>query len=110
MEVARLDGRATYRKAYERSLREPDEFWAEQAESLDWMERPSLIRDVSFEPGELRIRWFGDGVLNACVNCVDRHLHDGARPAIIWEATIRRRAARSATPNFTQRSAAWQTV
>jgi acetyl-CoA synthetase len=75
----------TYRNAYERSLREPDEFWAKQAESLDWMERPSQIRDVSFEPGELRIRWFGDGVLNACVNCVDRHLHDGARPAIIWE-------------------------
>ncbi|NDZ16914.1 acetate--CoA ligase [Variovorax sp. WS11] len=75
----------TYRKAYERSLREPDEFWAEQAQSLTWVKRPTEIRDVSFVPGDLRIRWFGDGVLNASVNCVDRHLHDGARPAIIWE-------------------------
>ena len=75
----------SYRKAYERSLREPDEFWAEQAQSLNWVKRPTEIRDVSFVPGDLRIRWFGDGVLNASVNCVDRHLHDGARPAIIWE-------------------------
>ena len=75
----------TYRKAYERSLREPDQFWAEQAQSLNWVKRPTEIRDVSFVPGDLRIRWFGDGVLNASVNCVDRHLHDGARPAIIWE-------------------------
>ncbi len=75
----------SYRKAYDRSLREPEEFWAEQAQSLNWVKRPTEIRDVSFVPGDLRIRWFGDGVLNACVNCVDRHLHDGARPAIIWE-------------------------
>ena len=75
----------SYRKAYERSLREPDEFWAEQAQSLNWVKRPTEIRDVSFVPGDLCIRWFGDGVLNASVNCVDRHLHDGARPAIIWE-------------------------
>lgn len=75
----------TYREAYARSLREPQAFWAEQAKSLDWFKSPTRIRDVSFEPGDVRIRWFEDGVLNASVNCLDRHLHDGSHPAIVWE-------------------------
>jgi acetyl-CoA synthetase len=75
-----------YRRSYERSLRDPDGFWAEQAERLEWMKRPNSIRNVSYGPGEVRIRWFEDGVLNASVNCLDRHLdaHAG-RAAIIWE-------------------------
>ncbi|MCD6042556.1 MAG: acsA, partial [Burkholderiales bacterium] len=75
-----------YRRAYERSLRDPAGFWSEQAARLDWMRTPSRIREVSYGPGDVHIRWFADGVLNAAVNCLDRHLPARAkRPAILWE-------------------------
>ena len=77
---------AAYRRLYEKSLREPDCFWATHAAYLDWIKRPTRIRDVSYGPGDVHIRWFEDGVLNASVNCLDRHLAERAgRPAIIWE-------------------------
>jgi acetyl-CoA synthetase len=75
-----------YRRAYERSLRDPDGFWAEQAARLDWYKAPSVIRDVSFGPEDVHIRWFADGSLNAAANCLDRHLPARAhRTAILWE-------------------------
>ena len=75
-----------YRRDYERSLRKPDEFWRERARYLEWFRAPTRIRDVSYGPGEVQIRWFEDGVLNASVNCLDRHLATrGAQPAILWE-------------------------
>jgi len=76
---------ATYRREYARSLADPQHFWAEQASSLDWIRRPTKFRDVSFAPGDVHIRWFEDGTLNASVNCLDRHLAHGERTAIIWE-------------------------
>jgi acetyl-CoA synthetase len=72
-----------YRREYERSLRDPDNFWAEQAARLEWFTVPTKIRDVSYGPDDVHIRWFEDGRLNASVNCLDRHL--GGRTAIIWE-------------------------
>ena len=77
---------ATYRREYRRSLDDPDGFWAQKAQGLDWMRLPTRIRDVSFGPDDVHIRWFQDGVLNASANCLDRHLatHAG-RPAILWE-------------------------
>lgn len=76
----------TYRREYERSLRDPVGFWAEHAMSLEWFRRPTRIRDVSFGPGDVHIRWFEDGTLNASVNCLDRHVATrGDRTAIIWE-------------------------
>jgi acetyl-CoA synthetase len=80
--TAWLDER-TYRRQYERSLRDPERFWAERAESLDWFTAPTNIRNVSYGPGDIHIRWFEDGRLNASVNCLDRHI--GTRTAIIWE-------------------------
>jgi len=75
-----------YQRAYERSLRDPEGFWAEQAARLDWIKRPSRIREVSFGPKDVHIRWFADGALNAAVNCLDRHLPARAqRTAILWE-------------------------
>jgi acetyl-CoA synthetase len=75
-----------YRRSYERSLRDPDGFWAEQAARLDWIRRPARIREVSFGPEDVHIRWFADGTLNASANCLDRHLPARAdRPAILWE-------------------------
>ncbi len=64
----------------------PDAFWAEQARRIDWMTPPTLIKDVSFNKADFRIRWFADGILNVAWNCLDRHLDTrGDETAIIWE-------------------------
>lgn len=76
---------STYRREYDRSLRDPENFWAEQAASLDWFFPPTKIRDVAYGPDDVHIRWFEDGKLNASVNCLDRHLRHESRTAIIWE-------------------------
>jgi acetyl-CoA synthetase len=65
---------------------DPESFWREQAGRLDWMERPTDIKDTSFALDDFRIRWFADGRLNASINCVDRHLAErGDQVAILWE-------------------------
>ncbi len=77
---------ATYHRDYQRSLLDPSGFWAEKAEHLDWFHSPTRIRDVSYGPGDVRIRWFEDGVLNASMNCLDRYLPmHASKPAIVWE-------------------------
>jgi len=76
---------ARYREMYKRSIEDPKGFWAEQAGRLDWVKPPSRIRDVDFA-ANARIRWYEDGQLNVCHNCVDRHLEKrGDQAAIIWE-------------------------
>ena len=76
---------AKYRELYRRSVEEPDEFWAEMAERLDWFKKPSRIKNASFE-GDVSIKWYEDGELNVCHNCIDRHLPARAdQVAIIWE-------------------------
>ncbi len=76
----------TYRQMYERSLRDPDGFWREHSGTIDWMREPTRVSDATFEYPDVSIKWFEDGVLNACVNCVDRHLdRRGDRTALIWE-------------------------
>ena len=77
---------ARYEELYRRSLEEPEDFWAEQAQILDWIKPFTEVRDVSFARDDVRIRWFADGVLNACANCLDRHLPERAgQAAILWE-------------------------
>ena len=75
---------AQYEELYRRSIDDPDGFWAEQARRLDWVTAPTRISNASFDP--VVIRWFEDGVLNLCHNCVDRHLPERADDvAILWE-------------------------
>ncbi|HUT48925.1 MAG TPA: acetate--CoA ligase [Alphaproteobacteria bacterium] len=77
---------ATYLKEYERSIIDPEGFWGDQAKRLDWFAPPTKIKDVSFGPGDVHIKWYEDGVLNAAHNCLDRHLDTrGDQTAIIWE-------------------------
>ncbi|MDZ4731545.1 MAG: acetate--CoA ligase [Xanthomonadales bacterium] len=77
---------ADYEQLYQQSLDDTDAFWRQQAERLDWIRFPQKISDVSFDQADLHIRWFEDGVLNACYNCLDRHLETrGDQTAIIWE-------------------------
>jgi acetyl-CoA synthetase len=64
---------------------DPNGFWAEQAKRLDWMRFPEVIKNTSFE-GDVQIKWFEDGTLNASATCLDRHLAKrGDQVAIIWE-------------------------
>ncbi|MFZ2169903.1 MAG: acetate--CoA ligase [Methylococcaceae bacterium] len=75
----------TYKKMYQRSIDEPEAFWAEQAEQfLLWSRRWDTVMDYDYPKGY--IRWFEGGKLNVSVNCIDRHLETRAdQVAIIWE-------------------------
>ena len=76
---------AGYQQMYDRSIADPEGFWGEQGKRLHWSKPYSQIKDVSYS-GDVHIRWFHDGELNACYNCVDRHLDTrGDQTAIIWE-------------------------
>ena len=76
---------ARYQEMYERSVRDRDGFWSEQATAfLDWSSPFSEVCSHDFVNGH--VRWFDGGTLNACTNCVDRHLPERAdQVAIIWE-------------------------
>jgi acetyl-CoA synthetase len=77
---------AQYRDMYEHAARDPDGFWAEEAKRIAWMKAPTKIKNASFA-GNVSIKWFEDGTLNASVSCLDRHLATrGNQTAIIWES------------------------
>jgi acetyl-CoA synthetase len=74
-----------YERLYRDSIEQPDAFWAEQARRIDWTRFPTRIGDWSYDPVD--IKWFEDGILNLCHNCVDRHLAArSADTALVWEA------------------------
>ena len=74
-----------YFRLYERSLADPDGFWAEHGMRIDWIRPFTKVRNASFE-GEVHIAWYEDGTLNASYNCIDRHLPKrGGQTAILWE-------------------------
>src|SRR5436309_316751 len=78
---------AKYKQMYDASVKDPVKFWGEHGKRIDWIKpySPGAVRDVDYT-GEVRIRWYGDGVLNVSANCVDRHLARRAeQTAIIWE-------------------------
>ncbi len=75
-----------YLDLYQLSLAENEKFWANQARRINWIQPFSRVKDVSFDQSDLHIRWFEDGTLNACYNCIDRHLETRAdQTAILWE-------------------------
>jgi len=74
-----------YEEMYQRSIKDPEGFWGDEAKRIDWFKAPTKIKDVSFD-GNVHIRWYHDGILNASYNCLDRHLAKrGDQTAIIWE-------------------------
>ncbi|MDX1485305.1 MAG: acetate--CoA ligase [Alphaproteobacteria bacterium] len=76
---------AKYQEMYARSVEDPEGFWGEHGKRIDWIKPYTQVKDTSFE-GDISIRWYHDGTLNACANCVDRHLESrGDQTAIIWE-------------------------
>jgi acetyl-CoA synthetase len=77
---------AKYEEMYARSVEDEDGFWREEAKRLNWLRPFTRVKDVSWDPQNLHIRWFDDGTLNVSANCIDRHLATrGAQTAILWE-------------------------
>ena len=83
--TAHIDA-SKYEEMYRRSVEDNEGFWREAGARVDWIKPFSEVKDVSFERDDLHIRWYADGSLNVCFNCVDRHLPEKAeQTAIIWE-------------------------
>ena len=77
---------AKYDAMYRASIADPEGFWLEQAQRIDWMKPFTKVKDVDFTFGQVKINWFADGALNVSANCIDRHLEmRGDQTAIIWE-------------------------
>ncbi len=75
-----------YLEMYKRSVDDPEGFWAEHGKRVDWIKPFTKVKNTSFGPGEVSIKWFEDGTLNVSANCLDRHLATrGDQVAIIWE-------------------------
>ncbi|MDX1531292.1 MAG: AMP-binding protein, partial [Rhodothermales bacterium] len=76
-----------YERVYRRSVDDPEGFWREQAERIHWYEPFDRVRDVSYDPRDVYIRWYTGGKTNACYNAVDRHVEAGRgdRTALIFE-------------------------
>ncbi len=75
-----------YLAMYEQSINDPDAFWGEEGKRLDWFKPYTKVKNTSFDPHNVDIRWYEDGTLNASYNCLDRHLETrGDQVAIIWE-------------------------
>ena len=77
---------ARYQAMYKESVEDPDGFWGKQGKRLDWMTPYTKVKNTHYGKDDVSIKWYEDGTLNACVNCVDRHLDTrGNDTAIIWE-------------------------
>jgi acetyl-CoA synthetase len=82
---AHVNSLDAYQAQYTESIQDPEAFWATIAERLTWSQKWHTVRDYDFVEGE--IKWFEGGTLNACYNCLDRHIEagHGDATAIIWE-------------------------
>ena len=78
-----------YKEMYERSINDPDGFWLEQAETLDWFRKPTVARKYTWDTKNRIIQhtWFEDGELNVSYNCLDRHLNTpiADKAALVWQ-------------------------
>ncbi|MFG1330020.1 acetate--CoA ligase [Xanthobacter autotrophicus] len=77
---------AHYQSMYAASVNDPNAFWGEHGKRIDWFTPYTKVKNTSFDPGHVSIKWFEDGITNVAYNCVDRHLETrGDQVAIIWE-------------------------
>ena len=78
---------AGYAEKYAASIADPEAFWAEEGKRIDWIKPYTKVKNTSFAYDNVSIKWYEDGELNVCANCVDRHLATrGDQTAIIWES------------------------
>ena len=91
-------GSGEYDRMYALSVEDPEDFWGEHGKRLDWIKPYSRVKNTRFDYGSVSIKWFEDGTLNACYNCVDRHLETrGDQTAIIFEPDDPEEAAQHIT-------------
>jgi acetyl-CoA synthetase len=77
---------AKYKEMYERSVKDPDGFWGEHGKRIDWIKPYTRVKNTTYGPPDVSIKWFEDGTTNVSLNCIDRHLEKrGDQVAIIWE-------------------------
>src|SRR6202521_4255161 len=77
---------AKYQDMYARSINDPNVFWGEIARRIHWFKPFGKVKNTSFDPHDVSIKWFEDGITNVAYNCIDRHLEKRANQvAIIWE-------------------------
>ena len=75
-----------YREMYAFSSSKPDGFWDHHGKRIEWIKPYTKVKNTSFDPGKVSIKWFEDGTTNVSMNCIDRHLANRAdQTAIIWE-------------------------
>lgn len=75
-----------YVREYAESVENPDAFWGRIGQRIEWMKQPTIIRNVSYNLDDFRIKWYQDGELNVAVNCLDRHLREhGEKTALLFE-------------------------
>ena len=75
-----------YNAMYQESVTNPDKFWGEHKNIIDWYKEPTIIKNTTFDQENVSIKWFEDGQLNVSYNCIDRHLaKNGKKTAIFWE-------------------------
>ena len=75
-----------YAAMYQRSIKDPNGFWGEEAKRIDWFKPFTKVKHTSYDPHNVSIKWFEDGVTNVAHNCIDRHVAKrGDQVAIIWE-------------------------
>ena len=89
---------AKYAEMYAASIADPDAFWRDQGQRVDWIKPYTQVKDVDYTLGNVHINWFADGTLNVAANCVDRHLATrGDQTAIIFEPDDPNEAAQHIT-------------
>ena len=77
---------ARYKAMYDQSINDPNAFWGEHGKRIDWIKPYTKVKNTSYDPHNVSIKWFEDGVTNVSMNCIDRHLAKRAnQTAIIWE-------------------------
>lgn len=75
-----------YETMYRRSVEDPEGFWRDAAQRIDWITPFTRVKDTSFDEADFGIAWFSDGTLNISANALDRHLAErGDATAILWE-------------------------
>jgi acetyl-CoA synthetase len=82
--MGKLD-EAEYFRLYQESIDDPNGFWGREGKRIDWIKPYTKVMNASYE-GDVSIKWYEDGTLNASANCIDRHLATkGDQTAILWE-------------------------
>ena len=83
---AHIASEEAYEAMWQRSIDDPEGFWGEQAERIDWFEPFDTVKNTSYDPHNVSIKWYEGGVTNACYNAIDRHLDErGDQAALLFE-------------------------